>query len=164
MISHLRLPFRLGQVLVSSKPSYSGKQKQSVFQLLYLVLALSITVEQHNHVCRQQSAIDLKIIFEAAWAVTNLAAGPRECVEAVLPAAPLLILLLRTHSSSHIAEQSAWALGKSFVQCLVRLRLLSKAESLPTCIMYTVMSHMRGSLQLDESMPQQDGQRTRSAK
>ncbi|DBA93760.1 TPA: hypothetical protein ACH3X3_013822 [Trebouxia sp. C0006] len=106
---------------------------------------------------RQQSAIDLKIIFEAAWAVTNLAAGPRECVEAVLPAAPLLILLLRTHSSSHIAEQSAWALGKSFVQCLVRLRLLSKAESLPTCIMYTVMSHMRGSLQLDESMPQQDG-------
>ncbi|DBA93761.1 TPA: hypothetical protein ACH3X3_013822 [Trebouxia sp. C0006] len=77
---------------------------------------------------RQQSAIDLKIIFEAAWAVTNLAAGPRECVEAVLPAAPLLILLLRTHSSSHIAEQSAWALGKSFVQCL-----------------------------LDESMPQQDG-------
>ncbi|DBA90596.1 TPA: hypothetical protein ACH3X1_003830 [Trebouxia sp. C0004] len=60
---------------------------------------------------RQQSAINLKIIFEAAWAITNLAAGPQECVEAILPAAPLLILLLRTHSSSHIAEQSAWALG-----------------------------------------------------
>lgn len=60
---------------------------------------------------RQQSAIDLKTIFEAAWAVTNLAAGPHECVEAVLPAAPLLILLLQTHSSSHIAQQSAWALG-----------------------------------------------------
>jgi len=114
-------------------------------------------MEQHNHACRQQSAINLKIIFEAAWAVTNLAAGPQECVEAVLPAAPLLVLLLRTHSSSHIAEQSAWALGKSFVQCLVRLRLLGKAGTLPTCIIYAVMSHMHGSLQSYESMPQQDG-------
>jgi len=122
-------------------------------------------MEQHNHACRQQSAIDLKIIFEAAWAVTNLAAGPHECVEAVLPAAPLLILLLRTHSSSHIAEQSAWALGKSFVQCTVRLQLLGSAEALPACMIYAVISNMHGSLQLYQSMamPQQDVQKTRPA-
>lgn len=101
-------------------------------------LTLSTTIRQHNHACRQQSAINLKIIFEAAWAVTNLAAGPQQCVEAILPAAPLLILLLRTNSSSHIAEQSAWALGKSIVQCLVRLRLLGKAEAPPTCIINAV--------------------------
>ena len=128
-------------------------------------LTLSITIEQHNHACRQQSAINLKIIFEAAWAVTNLVAGPQECVEAVLPAAPLLILLLRTHSSSHIAEQSAWALGKSCVQCLVKLRLLGKAEALPICTLNAVMSHIHGSYILYQSMamPQQVGQKTRSA-
>jgi len=114
-------------------------------------LTLSIRIEQHNHACRQQSAIDLKIIFEAAWAVTNLAAGPQECVEAVLPAAPLLILLLRTHSSSHIAEQSAWALGKSFVQCLVRLRLLGKAEALPTCIINAVSKMVKRQDQQHEA-------------
>ena len=160
MIPRLRLPSKLEQVLVSSKPSYSGKHGNQCLNpcIVFWSLAdIGITVEQHNHACRQQSAINLKIIFEAAWAVTNLAAGPQECVEAALPAAPLLVLLLRTHSSSHIAEQGAWALGKSFVQCLVRLRLLGKAGTLPTCIIYAVMSHMHGSLQSYESMPQQDG-------
>ena len=50
-------------------------------------------------------------MFEAAWAITNMAAGPPESVAAVLPAAPMLILLLRC-ASTHVAEQSAWALGK----------------------------------------------------
>lgn len=63
-------------------------------------------------VCRRHTANELKTVFEAAWAITNMAAGLHECVEAVLPAAPLLILLLHTNSSSHIAEQCAWALGK----------------------------------------------------
>ena len=50
-------------------------------------------------------------MFEAAWAITNMAAGPPESAAAVLPAAPMLILLLRC-ASTHVAEQSAWALGK----------------------------------------------------
>lgn len=60
---------------------------------------------------KRHTANELKTVFEAAWAITNMAAGLHECVEAVLPAAPLLILLLHTNSSSHIAEQCAWALG-----------------------------------------------------
>ena len=61
--------------------------------------------------CRQYSAVELKTLFEAAWAITNLAAGPPESVASVLMAAPLLAVLLRS-TSTHIAEQSAWALGK----------------------------------------------------
>lgn len=55
--------------------------------------------------------MELKTVFEAAWAITNMAAGPPEAVAAVLPAAPMLIVLLRC-TSTHVAEQSAWALGK----------------------------------------------------
>lgn len=61
--------------------------------------------------CRHNSAVELKTVFEAAWAITTMAAGPAESVAAVLPTAPLLILLLRC-TSTHVAEQSAWALGK----------------------------------------------------
>ena len=62
--------------------------------------------------CRQYNAVELKMVFEAAWAITNLAAGPPESVASVLPAAPLLAVLLRSNST-HIAEQSAWAIGKA---------------------------------------------------
>lgn len=61
--------------------------------------------------CRQYNYVELKTAFEAAWAITNLAAGPPESVAAVLPAALMLILLLRC-TSTHVAEQSAWALGR----------------------------------------------------
>ena len=61
--------------------------------------------------CRQQTTNDLKLLLEATWAITNLAAGPPECVEAALHAAPTLVVLLQSSSSKQIAEQSAWALG-----------------------------------------------------
>eukprot|EP00887_Chlorella_sp_A99_P002376 scaffold10.g2376.t1 len=56
-------------------------------------------------------AAALEGIFEATWAVTNLAVGPYDAVKAVLPAAPLLITYLGGGSGLAVAEQCAWALG-----------------------------------------------------
>lgn len=56
-------------------------------------------------------ASSLETIFEAAWALTNLAVGQAEVVEAVVPAAPVLIAYLGGGSGPAVAEQCAWALG-----------------------------------------------------
>lgn len=50
-------------------------------------------------------------LLEAAWCLTNIAAGKPEETEALLPALPLLILHLGEKSSLLVAEQCAWALG-----------------------------------------------------
>lgn len=81
--------------------------------------------------CRQHSANDLKLLLEATWAITNLAAGPKKCVEAALPAAPMLVVLLQSSSSRQIAEQSAWALGQ----------LLLVLHAKPACVTQC-MSHV----------------------
>jgi hypothetical protein len=53
----------------------------------------------------------LEAVFEAAWALTNLAVGDAEVVRAVVPAAPLLIAYLGGGQGLAVAEQCAWALG-----------------------------------------------------
>ncbi|XP_059427766.1 importin subunit alpha-9 [Corylus avellana] len=50
-------------------------------------------------------------LLEAAWCLTNIAAGKPEETEALLPALPLLIAHLGEKSSLSVAEQCAWALG-----------------------------------------------------
>lgn len=50
-------------------------------------------------------------LLEAAWCLTNIAAGNPEETKALLPALPLLIAHLGEKSSSPVAEQCAWALG-----------------------------------------------------
>ncbi|KAF1877790.1 hypothetical protein Lal_00038099 [Lupinus albus] len=50
-------------------------------------------------------------LLEAAWCLTNIAAGNPEETKALLPALPLLIAHLGERSSSPVAEQCAWALG-----------------------------------------------------
>jgi importin subunit alpha-1 len=60
----------------------------------------------------QSTQTSVETIFEAAWALTNLAVGEPEVVKAVVPAAPVLIALLGGDSGSLVvAEQCAWALG-----------------------------------------------------
>lgn len=50
-------------------------------------------------------------LLEAAWCLTNVAAGKPEETKALLPALPLLIAHLGEKSSVPVAEQCAWALG-----------------------------------------------------
>ncbi|KHN48318.1 Importin subunit alpha-2 [Glycine soja] len=50
-------------------------------------------------------------LLEAAWCLTNIAAGNPEETKALLPALPLLIAHLGEKSYPPVAEQCAWALG-----------------------------------------------------
>lgn len=50
-------------------------------------------------------------LLEAAWCLTNIAAGKPEETKALLPALPLLIAHMGEKSSLPVAEQCAWALG-----------------------------------------------------
>lgn len=50
-------------------------------------------------------------LLEAAWCLTNIAAGEPEETRSLLPALPLLIAHLGEKSSVPVAEQCAWALG-----------------------------------------------------
>ncbi|KAK6943765.1 Armadillo [Dillenia turbinata] len=50
-------------------------------------------------------------LLEAAWCLTNIAAGKPEETKSLLPALPLLIAHLGEKSSLPVAEQCAWALG-----------------------------------------------------
>ncbi|KAL3130495.1 hypothetical protein ABBQ38_008312 [Trebouxia sp. C0009 RCD-2024] len=103
----------------STSPRDKHKALRALRQLLSEGDALLLAAAQagagtclaKSLVIRHNSAVELKTVFEAAWAITTMAAGPAESVAAVLPTAPLLILLLRC-TSTHVAEQSAWALGK----------------------------------------------------
>ncbi|XP_020578172.1 importin subunit alpha-9 [Phalaenopsis equestris] len=50
-------------------------------------------------------------LLEAAWCLTNIAAGEPEETKSLLPTLPLLIAHLGEKSSLPVAEQCAWALG-----------------------------------------------------
>lgn len=50
-------------------------------------------------------------LLEAAWCLTNIAAGKPEETKSLLPAVPLLIAHLGEKSSLPVAEQCAWAVG-----------------------------------------------------
>ncbi|KAI9122235.1 hypothetical protein K1719_006924 [Acacia pycnantha] len=50
-------------------------------------------------------------LLEAAWCLTNIAAGNPDETKALLPALPLLITHLGEKISLPVAEQCAWALG-----------------------------------------------------
>ncbi|WVZ53651.1 hypothetical protein U9M48_004560 [Paspalum notatum var. saurae] len=50
-------------------------------------------------------------LLEAAWCLTNIAAGEPEETKSLLPALPLLIAHLGEKSPTLVAEQCGWAIG-----------------------------------------------------
>ncbi|KAF0920756.1 hypothetical protein E2562_036840 [Oryza meyeriana var. granulata] len=86
-------------------------------------------------------------LLEAAWCLTNIAAGEPEETKSLLPALPLLIAHLGEKSSTLVAEQCAWAIGnvagegaelrstllaQGALRPLTRLMLSSKGSSART--------------------------------
>ncbi|XP_017242716.1 importin subunit alpha-9 isoform X1 [Daucus carota subsp. sativus] len=67
--------------------------------------AISLLVQ-----CLSFGSLDEQLL-EAAWCLTNIAAGRPEETKALLPALPLLVAHLGEKSSLPVAEQCAWALG-----------------------------------------------------
>ncbi|KAF1002785.1 importin subunit alpha-9 [Apium graveolens] len=67
--------------------------------------AISLLVQ-----CLSFGSLDEQLL-EAAWCLTNIAAGKPEETKALLPALPLLVAHLGEKSSFPVAEQCAWALG-----------------------------------------------------
>lgn len=61
--------------------------------------------------CRRDDADAAEAVLEAAWTITNLAAGEYEVVEAVVVTAPALIAHLSGWLGLPVAERCAWALG-----------------------------------------------------
>ncbi|KAL9239284.1 hypothetical protein vseg_013622 [Gypsophila vaccaria] len=80
----------------SELPPVDVALKAGAVQLLVLCLSFGSPDEQ---------------LLEAAWCLTNIAAGLPEETESLLPALPLLIAHLGEKSSLSVAEQCAWALG-----------------------------------------------------
>ncbi|KAK9915114.1 hypothetical protein WJX75_004856 [Coccomyxa subellipsoidea] len=60
---------------------------------------------------RQDGQDTAEAVLEAAWAITNLAAGQHDVVKTVLVSAPALIAHLSGWLGNPVADQCAWALG-----------------------------------------------------
>jgi importin subunit alpha-6/7 len=82
-------------------------------QLLKLVYAdCPVTYDPGQLSLEEQAALKEKIVFEAAWALTNVASGkPTQTAVVVETEAPLLFSQLLDHPNPDICEQSIWALG-----------------------------------------------------
>ncbi|KAF3333632.1 importin subunit alpha-2 isoform X1 [Carex littledalei] len=104
--------------------SYQGKDatQKAIEALRALRRLLSKSEVPPTEAAIQEGAVPLLVqclsfgsadeqLLEAAWCVTNIAAGGPEETKSLLPALPLLVAHLGEKSSAHVAEQCAWALG-----------------------------------------------------
>lgn len=87
--------------------------------------AISLLVQ-----CLSFGSLDEQLL-EAAWCLTNIAAGKPEETKALLPALPLLVAHLGEKSSLPVAEQCAWALGNVAGEGLELRNVLLAQGALP---------------------------------
>ncbi|XP_024315253.1 importin subunit alpha-2 isoform X3 [Brachypodium distachyon] len=101
---------------LSSQGKGAQKKKTEVLRALRRLLSQSEVPPIEAAI--KAGAVPL-LLLEAAWCLTNIAAGEPEETKSLLPALPLLVAhlggsvspLLRKKSSTLVAEQCAWAIG-----------------------------------------------------
>ena len=68
--------------------------------------------------CRGLKAADRRASLDAAWILTNVAAGEHATAAAALAAGPALVSHLGAGLGLGMAQQCAWALGEPAAACL----------------------------------------------
>ncbi|MED6119368.1 Importin subunit alpha-9 [Stylosanthes scabra] len=97
-------------MIIDEEQSILDSQTSLAVEKLKSAVAFQGKGAMQKRVCLSFGSSDEQLL-EAAWCLTNIAAGIPEETKALLPALPLLIAHLGEKSSSPVAEQCAWALG-----------------------------------------------------
>ena len=101
----------------------------------------------------QMDSLALETTFQASWALTNVAVGSSDVVEAILPAAPILIAYINEGEHGWVmAEQSAWALGNMAGEDLEYRRILIANGAVKPLVRLFTKSCMRNFKKVSTSV------------
>ena len=97
---------------------------------------------------RGLKAADRRSSLDAAWILTNVAAGEHATAAAAVPAGPILVAHLGAGLGLELSQQCAWALGKLYVlPCLLQFPSLAPTQKTFLVMIWSFRSpywHMDG--------------------